>query len=165
MAAAVHTVEGLRARCIEEGDCLLWQGYFAVGTPMVSDNRKMTSVRKLFTQIITGEAKRGGFFVAGCGNRSCVEPTHTVWRTQRNHAMAMNKKINGSASAKLINSARISATKRRVSLEAIRDMQNSSERTVVLAERYGLSKAMVNMYRSGKAGATLATNPFAGLIK
>jgi len=59
----------------------------------------------------------------------------------------------------------ISATKRSVSLEAIRDMQNSSERTVVLAERYGLSKAMVNMYRSGKAGATLATNPFAGLMK
>ena len=58
---AIHTAESLLARTIEVGDCLEWQGYFANGTPYVSNNGKMTSVRRLFSGLLGKDFVAGGF--------------------------------------------------------------------------------------------------------
>ena len=60
-----HTLESLRARCVEEGDCLIWQGYSANNTPQVymagptsnaGHNGRPVSVRWLMA-LLDGDAE------------------------------------------------------------------------------------------------------------
>ena len=87
-----HTLESLHARCVEEGDCLIWQGYSANNTPQVymagptsnaGHNGRPVSVRWLMA-LLEGDAEaaaeqepgaRRGFWVATCGVSGCVAPS------------------------------------------------------------------------------------------
>ena len=160
----VHTPESLRERCTEDGDCLIWQGYSTNKTPMVSHNGQLVSVRRLFTTLIKGQVRSAGYYTTSCGTNGCVEPSHIVWRSQSQHSRAMAKTANGSISVQLTRRAKISATKRRISDEALHDIRHSNESGPVLAERYGISRTTVNNYRRASSGRTLATNPWAGLL-
>ena len=60
-----HTEQSLRERCVEEGDCLIWQGYLGNRTPMVMHAGKLQAVRRLFTQLLKGEAKPQGYHELG----------------------------------------------------------------------------------------------------
>lgn len=161
----VHTVKSLRARCIEEGECLIWQGYTAGRSPMVYDATRMVSVRKLFTRLLRGSVKDDGYYVSICGDDLCVEPKHTTWRSQAQHASRMGIAASVSASAQQRRRARISNTKRSISLEAVHDICTSNETVRALAAKHGISPAMVQRYRAGKSGVSAATNPFAALLR
>jgi hypothetical protein len=158
----IHTPETLRARCMEEGDCLIWQGYYGNRTPMVMHNGLFMPVRRLFTLLLKGES-RPGFYSPTCGNSGCVEPAHTVWRSHSQHAKSMVKRANASASTQMIRRAKISATKRKISDQALHDIMNTNASGPVLAERHGISRTLVSRYRRGMTGQNLANNPFAGL--
>jgi hypothetical protein len=76
-----HTIETLKARTIDEGDCWLWQGYIQNGTPQVMHYRQnkkgMYSVRRLLRELQVGRAMPDGHYGNTCGNPQCVSPDHT----------------------------------------------------------------------------------------
>lgn len=161
-----HTVASLLANTEEEGDCLVWKGYYAHPTsPMVYDHGKMVSVRKLLLKL-QGKKARRGYYSAGCANGRCVKPAHIVFRDQQEHSSHMAITIMAMPAAEALRRAKISLKRRSVvTPELQQEILNSHETTAQLVERTGLSKALINLYRRGKAGHTLAHNPWASLIK
>jgi len=79
-------VEHVYARCIEEGDCLLWQGYCAPkGVPQMSDGetRRSISARRWLYQQMVGRVPDGKQVCVTCGNRLCLAREHMKPLTQR----------------------------------------------------------------------------------
>lgn len=161
----LHTAESLRVRCVEEGECLIWQGYFAGRTPMVYNITRMVSVRRLFTLLTRGAAKGGGYYVPTCGDDRCVDPKHTAWHSRSEHASKMAKNANASISAQQVRRAKVSNTRRSISVQAVMEIRNSDEPVRVLAAKYGISRTMIQRYKTGKSGVSLSLNPFAGLFR
>lgn len=161
-----HTIASLLANTEEEGDCLVWKGYYAHPTsPMVYDHGKMVSVRKLLLHL-QGEKVVCGYYSAACENGRCVRLDHIAFRNQHEHSSHMAVLIMAMPAAEALRRAKISVKRRTVvSFELQQEILNSHETTAQLVKRTGLSKALINLYRRGKAGHTLAHNPWAMLIK
>jgi histone H3/H4 len=178
IAAAVPTDEEIRAMCHEEGDCLMWQGYMANGTvpmmmatvPRASDppdrppQRRMNSVRAIFTHLLTGEPIKAGYYVPKCEHARCVAPAHTAFRDSKTHMRTMWKSLRKMPVEMAMRNAKISKAKRRLSDEAIQEIMTSSEPASVVAARLGCSKATVCGYRRGTRGMQRGSNPFAELV-
>ncbi len=166
-----HTIESLKARTIEEGDCWLWQGYKANGTPQVCHPRpgfssKMYSVRRLMRDLLTGKPTPDGHYVTRCGSSECVNPEHILFRTDDQHMQRIGR---GSAMGNITRSMKL--RKYRMSIghskltEAIaQEIRLSNESGPVLAQLYGVDKSLISKVRRGTAWRVLA-NPFAGLMR
>lgn len=165
-AYAVHTVESLLARTVEEGDCLLWQGYVTSKTPQVDLNGKMVSVRKLLTQLQGKEVRSGTYFSNSCGNYLCVCPEHTVQRSRKQHSVAMGKAANSGAN-NVIRLSKITAKKRatgKLDMATARQIREQAGTYRDIARQYGVSHALVGFIKRGRYWKDQA-NPFAGLMR
>lgn len=165
-----YTVESLKARTIEVGECWEWQGYSAHGTPQVfspsgNPKRRMVSVRRLFRELISGQAQPDGFYSVSCGNVECVNPDHTLFRTEKLHFKAMAKKVGASPvrSLKLSQYHRTSG-KAKLDESKAQEIRLSNDSGPVLAKRFGVDKSLISKIRRGEAWKCL-TNPFRGLIR
>lgn len=165
-----YTVESLRARTIEVGECWEWQGYSAHGTPQVfspsgNPKRRMVSVRRLFRELITGQPQPDGFYSVSCGNVECVNPDHTLYRTQKLHFKAMGKKV-GESPVRALKISQYHRTKENAKLDEqkAQEIRLSNESCRELAKKYGVNQALISRVRRGEIWKCL-TNPFRGLIK
>lgn len=166
----IHTIESLRARTIEVGECWEWQGYSAHGTPQVfspSDGtkRRMVSVRRMFRELITGQEQPDGFYSVSCGNVECVNPDHTLFRTEKLHFKAMGKKV-GSSPVRALKLSQYHRTngKAKLSESKAQEIRLSNESCRELAKKYGVNQALISRVRRGEIWKCL-TNPFRGLMK
>lgn len=160
----IYTTETLKARCIEEGQCWIWQGYFGNGTPMANHAGKFQAVRRIFTELTQGETKKGGYYAPTCGEPKCVNPDHTAWHNPASHYRRMGVVAMASESAQQVRRAKISASKRRISDDAITDIMHSNDNAKIVAARHGISPSTVSKYRRGVSGVTLQCNPWAALM-
>jgi hypothetical protein len=96
-----HTVETLKARTIEEGDCWNWTGYLGNKVPAVSHDGKMTSVRRLFRDLMGSSVKVGWFVLPTCGNNICVNPEHSKALSPKQFRQHMGKRAGGSITRKM----------------------------------------------------------------
>ena len=161
----VHTVESLKERTVEIGECWEWQGYITNNTPYVYSEGKMQPVRRVFSQLIYRPSKHAAFYGVNCKNLACVCPDHIKPLTQKQHMAAMQKNSRKSLTRaakiqiyKRANSAKLDANK----ADYIR---NSDENSRALAAKFGVSKSVICKVRAGKAWVNLAGNPFAGLMR
>jgi len=162
----IHTLESLRAWTTEEGDCLLWGKYLGNGVPMVYHDGKFIQVRKLVLRL-SGVPPLGCYTAARCGNPTCVELTHIVQRTAKQHHSHMGKQVslaptNQMRIAKITKARRASVGK--INQEQAIEIRMSEESGPVLAERYGVTRTMIARIKSGKSWAQDFGNPFAGLF-
>ena len=163
------TLDSLKARTIEEGDCWLWQGYLQNNTPQVASykdgGKRMVSVRKLLRELETGRPQPDGHYSNTCGNPLCVNPDHTLWRGQEAHMRAMVKKRKFSdVTANKLRSFRVNTGLAKLSETKAQEIRLSEETGQVLAERYGVSKSWINRIKRGEVWRVLSS-PFAGLFK
>ena len=158
----VHTVDSLKNRTIEVGECREWQGYFGNGTPQVSNNGEMVSVRRLFTELLGGQISKG-YYVPKCNNKTCVNPDHTVFHTVSVHLKKAAKiaVLNPTRRIKIQINKR--ATVAKLTQEKADEIRYSDEPSRVLAQRYGVDKSVICRIRKGNAWVNLS-NPFAGLM-
>lgn len=164
-----HTIESLKARTIEEGDCWLWQGYKANGTPQVSNPRpgfssKMYSVRRLMRELVTGKPTPDGHYVTSCGTTDCVNPKHVLYRTDEQHLQTIGR-LSSTGVAKSLKLRQYYMTIGRAKLtDAIaQEIRLSNESSPALAKRYGVDRSLISKVRRGQAWKVLA-NPFRGLM-
>lgn len=168
-ARAEHTVDSLKARCVEVGECWEWQGYLGNNTPQVSSypggKKKMVSVRRLLRELVTGQAQPHGHYGNTCGNIRCVNPDHTLWKSEAAHMRAMGRKRKVSAvTASKLRKFRVEAGLAKLDESKAKEIRHSDEPGPVLAERYGVSKSWINRIKRGEVWRVLSS-PFAGLFK
>lgn len=155
-----HTIDSLRARCEEEGHCWLWTGYFGNGVPMVYSKGRMRSVRLVLLELQGPVRRSAKYFAPTCGNAACVCPDHIAQRHPAEHMAHMGRNVDSRGPARRIKlTAHARATKAKLTIEQAREIRMSTESGPVLAERYGVSRSIVNRIRRGEAWAD-QQNPF-----
>jgi hypothetical protein len=168
-ARAIHTLESLTARTIEEGDCLIWQGYIVNKTPQVGaypeGKKTMVSVRKLMRELQTGRPQPKGHYGNTCGNHACVNPDHTIWKSEAVHmkAMAKKRKVSNVMALKL-RQYQMDMGQAKLSESKAQEIRLSEETGPVLAERYGVSRGLINRIKRGLSWRVLSS-PWQGLFK
>lgn len=124
----------------------------------------MTAVRKIVT-ILSGTLARERYYGTNCGEGLCICPDHVVQRTQAEHARAMAHRANTGA-IKSLRMVKMTATRRRthakLTPELAGEIRNSEDSGPVLAQRYGITRSLVNRIKRGVQWKD-ATNPFSGL--
>jgi len=177
----IHTVESLLANTVEDGDCLLWQGYrdnhsgrpeVCVTNP-ISPVRTMWSVRRLIKwlqgcPVTRKQAKKPGrvdsVYATTCGHPQCIAPDHIVRRTKSQHAAALAKAI--TPGDRLRRNAAITRASRQrpcaLTPEQRHDAITSTDSLGKAAARIGCSKSTVRHLRTMAANAA---NPFAQLLR
>jgi len=164
-----HTVETLRQRTVEEGECWLWQGYVANKTPQVvsypDGKKRMVSARRLLLELAKGKPQPDGHYGNTCGNHLCVNPDHTVWKSEAVHMRFMSKKRQYSnVTANKLRKFRVETGLAKLSESKAQEIRLSGESGPVLAQRYGVSRSWINKIKRGAAWRVLSS-PFAGLFK
>lgn len=163
------TLEVVKARCLEEGECWIWQGAVTnakgpgnVGTPSIRWQGRAQPVRRLVIKLKTGkDVPKGMVASAKCGNRMCVSPQCAKALTNAESKQLAASFGAYSSAAKVMRST---ATKRKRSwitdemVAAIRAAE-SREEAIKLT---GVSPQHVSAIRRGDARRDLS-NPFAGL--
>ena len=115
--------ERLLARCVEEGDCLIWTGAKDNGRPVVDvsepgGRRRRVAVR-LWLAVLAGDARaledaaargRGSqraFYVARCGVPDCVKPEHTVRKPVALHMAQAGRALAANGAVRAVTAQKI----------------------------------------------------------
>jgi hypothetical protein len=167
-----HTINSLKSRTVEEGDCWIWQGYKANGTPQVSHPRpgfssKMYSVRRLMRDLVTGKPTPDGHYVTRCNDAACVNPEHVLFRPDDQHMKRIGRTVSTSANitrSMKLRKYRIRIGHAKLSEQIAQEIRLSNESCATLGERYGVDKSLISKVRRGTAWRVLA-NPFQGLFQ
>ena len=160
------TLQTIKDRCVEEGDCWIWnQGQDGHGYPSISVNRKTTNVRRLVYKLTGKHLGQFQPIRATCGNKLCCNPDHLVTTTRKQLseiALQNGSFHNPKTIAKRAETIRAKFGK--LDMEKARQIRLSNDPTEVEAERYGVSKALIIKVRAYKAWKE-HINPFAGLAR
>ena len=174
-----HTLTSLKARCVEEGTCLIWHGYHGTGrTPMVytrhrdaKGNRsgRMVPTRWLMA-LLSGNAEAKaetapgatkGLWRTTCGTPGCVAPQHIIRLDMVAHMVDIAANQHKNAVASALRAARISSTKRRqagkADDEAVKTAIADPRSCAAVARELGVSKTAVANWRR-RAKATTAAS-------
>lgn len=156
-----------RPRCIECGDCLVWQGSLSKGKiPVARDSQKrMRSIRAMLLEAIGKEVSTKLRPSVSCGTEKCIEPSHLIRitpsklgkrsaeRTGYHLDPVRNKRIFDSR----LNRNKITpelATKIRMAEGNYKD----------IAKREGVPSDAVAKIKRGERFKEYGANPFAGLF-
>jgi hypothetical protein len=153
------TLNEIKAMCIEDGDCLIWQGYVNGSTPMVRYEGKKVGVRRILLKA-SGVVVRSPYVGSRCLNPLCVCPEHAVQRSKEEQGRAACKNSN-TADQKV--RVALAAKRRAKHPQHVVDGIRSDEgRIRDIAARWGVSPEWARRIRLGTGRAELS-NPFAGL--
>lgn len=165
----IHTLESLKGKCIEEGDCWLWQGYMANNAaPMVYHNGELWFVRRLVaTMIGKPPSPNHKYMSTKCGSKLCICPEHLQYRTEKQHMSAMAKAVDPRSITRKLN-LMTAARKRsitKLSKEKVLAIHRDDRSYREIAADYGVSKSLVGKVKRGKAWEDIykQINPFSGL--
>lgn len=160
----MNTIEEVKARCEEVGDCWIWQGKCtSTGYPQAKINGKATLVRRHVAALKGITLVRRQPVRAICDDPKCCNPAHIRASTVKEIAEIAGSKGKHSAPSKCIAIALDKRKKSKLNMEQAQEIRLSAESGPVLAERYGVHKSLINMIKQGKAWKDYSS-PFAGLF-
>lgn len=160
------TLDMIKARCIECGDCWEWQGgLIGGGHPQVRYKGQCGSARRAVYELSGGRLYQKSFIVTTCENRLCLNPAHLKQMTQ---AQYMQKLGALGVQGGLVRTANVARGKQaqagKITMADARQIRQSDEPVKSLAERYGLSPERIYRIRKGTAWREYTNNPFIGLM-
>lgn len=161
---ARHTMETIAARCIEEGDCMLWDGAIAnPSKPVLQDGRKVVAVRRyIFTELLGKKVKPRHLVSFTCDNDLCVHEDHIDQMTRSEMLKRAVERtqyhLRPDRTAKLQIAAR---ERSQYGADLVDQVRNEEGSYTQIAERLGLKKSFVADVRSQRHWKP--TNPFVGL--
>lgn len=166
--ARCMTLEMLKMRCRECGDC--WEWISAAKTeharryPQIQMNKKTLNVRRVI-YATAKELRPSLSVVPHCGNPYCVNPDHckAVTEQQKCKRAAERGSFSTTQRAKKIADARRKSFSK-LNEDQAREIRCSLESGPVLAQRYGVHRSLVTRIKRGGAWKEYVGNPFAGLM-
>jgi len=162
------TLDDIRVRCEECGECWHWIGYGGLGGrhPQIKmPDGKAKLVRRLAFEAWRGQIKLGLRVLATCGDPRCINPEHqrAMTESQKGKRAAARGAFSSPArGAKIAASRR--GTHAKLTLEQALEIRMSEESGPALSERYGIHRSRVNAIKRGEAWRDYG-NPFAGLMR
>lgn len=160
------TLNDIKARCVEEGECWIWQkATTKAGYPIVKLNG-VKLVRRVVMDIKGVKLKDRQPTVTTCGEKLCVHPEHVKasnWSSVGKAAAKQGAFSNPARGAKIAK-ARRQAHDARLTAEQAAEIRQSTESGPVLAARYGINRSRINDIKRGRAWKEYGTNPFQGLM-
>ncbi len=149
----------IKARCTEEGDCLLWPGNTTAdgARPKVWLAGKSVPLRRALWEEMHGNLKRGERVGVDCKTLLCVARSHLVITTRSQELKGIRRDASFGA--------KIAATKRaksRFTPEIVEAVRSSSLNNVALGKELGMNHQTIARMRRHEIWKTYST-PFAGL--
>lgn len=166
MSEAV-TLEEIRERCEEVGNCWIWQGATTEnGYPIMKKGSKgpCLLVRRVVAKLKGKEPKPRQPVITTCGEKCCCNPAHVKLSTTKEVAQAA---ADAGAYSSMDRRAKIAKYRRmapgaKLNEDKAREIRLSSKTSAALAEEYGVCLSLVKSIRAGRAWRDYAS-PFAGL--
>jgi hypothetical protein len=161
----VHTLDSIKERTIEEGDCWLWRGAYSHRSPALRHEGKVLPVRRFVAQHLLGLDTYKRFAHVKCGNLECVCPDHiqVVTRAKLQKATADRLKFHTRPDRvmKISLSAKARHNRTQEQIDAIKNATGSIRQ---IARELGFTFSVVQKIRNGTSYRE-ASNPFLGLMK
>ena len=158
-----ETQRKVQDRCIEEGDCWIWQGCVCGRgqRPCVNWGGKTRYVQRVVWESQHGPVKRGLVVTPSCGNRLCVSPNCLKLVTNKTSKQMAAARGAFSNPSKIRRSALTVRARSWITEEMVQQIK--AARTGKEAhEATGVSLSHCKAIRRGAARASFA-NPFSGL--
>lgn len=158
------TMELIASKCVEDGDCLIWQYGAAHGAPYMSLNSKSVPVRRWIAENVMNKDVGRYVVTSSCMNKMCVCPDHLVVVT-RAKLQKMIADHTGFASHPVRRQKLIEAAKRvhgfdpELRQRILDDPRPQRE----IAREIGKSQDFVSKIKRGKSYRDLVS-PWAGLM-
>jgi hypothetical protein len=159
------TMQKIHARCIECGDCWLWQGAGADKVPLVRSPGRgpLVPVRRVVLEL-RGITVGNRLAIPSCGNPQCVAPGHAkaATRAQLNQMTTdrLRYQQRASRNAKISQKARARASLDEAKVAEIRASDLPQR---ALAAIYGVSQSTIGEAKNG-ANWKDYSSPFLGLF-
>lgn len=153
----------IRARCIEEGDCWIWQRAFDHTAPAMRppDGRRIVvNVRRF---MLAQQRDMTGLLASNrCGDRRCVAPDHLIAVTRRRlQQLTAERTGYHRHPVRRAKMAAAATARAGIGAEKVAAILASDEPGRVIAQRLGVSLSTVQAWRNGRRFR--AGDPFAGL--
>ena len=159
------TIDQIRARCAEVGDCWIWQGATSNTGYLIIKVKGCNCqfVRRVVFRLGGLHLQPRQPVITTCEDKLCVNPEHLRSSTVADVAKAAAQR---GAFSGLARAAKIAASKRstaaKLDMEKAREIRVSEESGPVLAARYGVNKSVINNIKRGVSWKD-HTNPFFAL--
>lgn len=159
----VHTMETIKARTVEEGDCWLWQAGTSHGTPALRHDGRIMQVRRyIFTQLL-GRETQGRFVTMRCDHLNCVNPDHIVLQTRHQLQQRTARRTQyGSNPARNLKIARAKQAASHLTWERVREIRAMEGTSRGIARALGMTFSTVHMIRLGASWQE--AGPFMGMF-
>lgn len=162
---AVHTLETIRERTEEEGDCWLWQAGKSHGTPALRHEGRSMQVRRYIFEVLQGKTIPKGMLISsGCPHLDCVNPEHIrrFTRTQLQRHTAKRTQY-GANPLRCMRLARAKQEASELTWERVREIRAMEGTDKGIARALDMNFSVVNCIRKHKTWRE-SNNPFAGLM-
>jgi hypothetical protein len=149
----------IKARVREEGDCLIWQGSRSYETPVLwlpkeGPNGRSRSVRRLISEALGIKPRKNHNVTSSCGDLRCVCPAHvrmvSVSTISKRSIDATGYTRRPGRVATL---ARLNRGRAKLNWALVEEIRQSSDGSVVLAQRYRVSRSTIARVRNGSVWA------------
>lgn len=160
------TEQWIRARCKEDGDCLLWRlGVKDSGRPtyrakLVDGRRPSIQIARKWWELTRGPIPKGRCVTVTCGNPRCLEHLELVTRSEVNSRLWQNAATRAKKTRALTESGKRRA---KLDMEKARYIRESNATLKEVAQELGISFQLASRVRRGIAWKEQAS-PFAGLF-
>ena len=160
------TLAWVKARCVEEGDCWVWQGGTSTqGYPKIKrQSLKSKSLRRVVVQLSGRPLLDHQPVATSCREKLCLNPAHLFASSA--HRIGKTAAHRGSFSGEKMRTIRAVAARNsqnaKLTMEIARLIRASTDSGPVLAKRYGVHRSLILRVRQGKVWRDTA-NPFFGL--
>lgn len=155
------TITNIKSRCVEDGDCLIWQDRTNErGHPKYLQ----TSARRVvWNATHEQQLKPQELVTVTCGNPRCLQ--HLA-KTNKSEAA---KRGNASQAVKLKRGASIAKVKRetdgKITMDIARQIRASDKSGLEWADELDVSPSLISLVRRNKAWKEYGNNPFQGLLR
>jgi hypothetical protein len=160
------TMDLIRAKSHEDGDCLIWDGGKGAGVPYIRQPglKNLVPVRRWIAINVLGLKTDKLMASTLCGNPSCVDPNHVVMKSRSrlvaDSAARTQYHKNPVRNLKLALAARARSPHSPELIERIRNMEGTHKG---IARELGINFDIVNRIKNGTGYKEYKNNPWAGL--
>lgn len=143
------------ARCVEYGECLLWQGHIGNGVPQVFIGNTYRMVRRVVWEAAHGPIPVGRVAVCKCRERACVRLEHVQLMTTAQVARLAAREGKFSTPQRRARIALGQRRRSRLTPEIIAQVR-AAENGAAIARELGICKSTVSKIRRGESWGVVA---------